>query len=322
MTEQQPYDVITLGETMVRMAPPPPLRLEQADTLGITYGGAESNVAINLARLGRHVAWWSRLPDNPLGHGLVRTLHSHDVATPGVVFADDERMGLYFVEFGAAPRGIKVWYDRRDSAASNMQPDDLPADWVEHGRWLHVTGITPALGQSCADTVQHAVKRAQAAGLIVSFDVNYRALLWSHEDAAAALEPLCHAADVVLVAQRDAANLFGVNGDIETVARQLHERWGGKIAVTGGADGAAGCDGHGTYFAPTIEVEIADRLGAGDAFATGIIDRLLDGDSLADALKFGTALAALKLTIAGDAALVSRAEVEAILNRSGNQLHR
>lgn len=321
MTDQQ-YDVITLGETMLRMAPPPRLRLEQADTLGITYGGAESNVAINLARLGRRVAWWSRLPDNPLGRGLVRTLHSHDVATPGVVFAHNERMGLYFVEFGAAPRGIKVWYDRRDSAASKMQPDDLPANWVERGRWLHLTGISPALGQSCADTVQHAVKRAQAAGLTVSFDVNYRALLWSHEDAAASVESLCHAADVVLVAQRDAANLFGVTGNIEAVAQKLHERWGGKIAVTGGADGAAGCDGDRTYFAPTIDVEIVDRLGAGDAFASGIIDRLLDGESLADALRFGTALAALKLTIAGDVALVSRAEVEAILNQTGNQLHR
>ncbi|MEQ8676443.1 MAG: sugar kinase [Aggregatilineales bacterium] len=321
MTNTQ-YDLITFGETMLRLSPPSPLRLGQSSTLDMNFGGAESNVASNLARLGRRVSWWSRLPENPVGHQLAETLRGHAVKVDDVTFSQNERLGTYYVEFGTPPRGIRVWYDRANSAASHIQPADLPAGWISSGKWLHLTGITPALSDSCHQTVAFAIKTAQDSGVKVSFDVNYRALLWTPEEAARQITGFCQRADVVFVAKRDAASLFGVDGEIESVVTTLQSQWGGTVIVTSGESGAVASDGNTVHSASAIPVQILDRLGAGDAFASGVLDRLIDDAPLDEALRFGTALAAVKLTIAGDIAHTSRAEVEQLLNNSHTQLRR
>lgn len=318
----QTYDLITFGETMLRFSPSAPLRLGQSHTLDMNFGGAESNVASNLARLGRRVAWWSRVPENPLGHQLTETLQGHGVHVDDVHYSPTERLGTYYVEYGTPPRGIRVWYDRANSAASHMQPADIPAGWLSTGKWLHLTGITPALSESCHQTVTYAIKEAQASGTKVSFDVNYRALLWSPEEAARQITGFCQRADVVFVARRDAANLFGVEGEIETVVTKLQNQWGGTVIVTSGESGAVAYDGDTLFSADALPVQILDRLGAGDAFASGVLDRLIDDAPLDEALRFGTALAAIKLTIAGDIAHTSRTEVDALLNKSHTQLRR
>ena len=322
MTSHPRYDLITLGETMLRLVPPGTLRLGQSGSLDLSFGGAESNVAANLARLGRRVSWWSRLPDNPLGHQLAGVLRSHGVDTGDVLYRDGERLGVYFIEYGTDPRGIRVLYDRANSAASHMRPADVPDAWLASGRWLHLTGITPALSDTCRATVQHAIDTAKANGASVSFDVNYRALLWPPDAAGSALAPFCAAADVVFVALRDAHNLFGAAGDAQTVASTLQAKWGGMLIVTDGDSGAAACDGADPVFVPALPATVIDRIGAGDAFASGVIDRLLDGLPLTDALRYGAALAALKLSIPGDIAQVTRAEVDALLEQSGAGLHR
>jgi 2-dehydro-3-deoxygluconokinase len=269
------------------------------------------------------VAWWSRLPDNPLGYQLTATLRSHGVDTDNVAYCSGERLGAYYVEYGTPPRGIKVWYDRANSAASQMQPSDIPDGWLKRGRWLHLTGITPALSPECYGTTQYAMQQAQANGATVSFDVNYRALLWKPDAAGRQLTPFCTAADVVFVARRDAQNLFGVTGDnVEDVARQLQATWNGTVIVTDGEDGCAATDGNDVASASAKPAQIVDRIGAGDAFASGVIDRLLDHTSLEEALQFGTALAALKLSILGDIPLVTRDEVQSLLDQNHADLHR
>lgn len=322
MTGDPRFDVVTFGETMLRVVPPVPLRLGQTDSFNVSFGGAESTVAANLAQLGRRVSWFSRVPDNPLGHQLVRTLRGYGVDTDGVVFDPTARLGLYFVELGEAPRGVQVWYDRKNSAASQMRPDELPAGWIEQTRWLHVTGITPALSDSCRQTVFKAIHRARDAGVAVSFDVNYRALLWPPHDAAAALAPLCEQADVVFIARRDADSLFDVSGELHTVAKALQTRWGGTVFVTSGEQGAAAHDGTTLAETAAFPTTIVDRLGAGDAFTSGIIDQLLSGASLGEALRFAAALAALKLSISGDIAFVTRAEVERVIRDKSPVLRR
>ncbi|MCL4250811.1 MAG: sugar kinase [Anaerolineae bacterium] len=323
MTDDQPqFDLITLGETMLRLMPPHGLRLGQSTTLDMQFGGAEANVAANLARLGRRVSWWSRLPDNPLGRQLAASLRGQGVDTSHILWADNERLGLYFVEQGEPPRGVQVWYDRAHSAASRMQPEHVAAAWLESARWLHLTGITPALSDSCRATVEDVMRRARAQRLRISFDVNYRALLWSAEAAAAVLSPLCAAADIAFVALRDAHNLFDARGDRAEVARQLQDRWGGIVVVTDGDQGAAAYDGSAAHDVEALPAVVTDRMGAGDAFASGVIDRLLDDAPLAEALRFGAALAALKLTIPGDVACVTREEVRRVLDRSASSLRR
>lgn len=316
------YDLFTLGETMLRLAAPPNVPLQAAHSFEIGPGGTESNVAANLAHLGWRCAWYSRLPDNPLGYLVAQEIRSHGVDTDSVAFVDGERMGLYFLEFGAAPRGVRVWYDRAGSSASRMQPSDLPLERIAASRWLHLTGITPALSASCAATTRAALDFARSRSIPVSFDVNYRALLWSHKDAAVALEPLCRDADVVVVAHRDAINLFGAPEDAGACARSLQERWGGIVAVTAGDAGAAASQGQGVVSSPAVPVTIVDRVGAGDAFSAGLIGSLLDGQPLEQALRYGTTLSALKLTIPGDIAIVTRSQVDALMNGASADVRR
>lgn len=307
---------------MLRLAPPDGQRLEQAERLELAFGGAESNVAINLARLGKTAAWYSRLPDHPLGRRAVAEVRKHGVHVESVTWAPGERLGVYFIEYGPSPRGIQVWYDRAGSAASRMQPADLPLDVLGAARWLHVTGITPALSASCAETTRAAVAFAAQHGLTISFDVNYRAGLWTPQTAAGTLAPFCRQAHYVFVAARDAAALWGAPEDASEAAAILQREWGGAVLVTRGSAGAVCCEGGAVHQTAAYSVDVADRIGAGDAFAAGAICRLLEGAALPDAQQFGAALAALKLTIPGDTALVTRAEVETLLASAGSTLKR
>src|SRR5690349_11697201 len=156
------YDVVTLGETMLRLTPPGMRRIEQAISLDIEIGGSESNTAVGLARLGLRVAWLSRLTDNPLGRLLAQTLAGHGVDTGWISWTDQDRIGLYFLEEGKAPRGSNVTYDRANSAMSRMQPADLPTDLFKSGqsKLLHLTGITPALGSQATATARQALELA------------------------------------------------------------------------------------------------------------------------------------------------------------------
>ncbi|MCE7948871.1 MAG: sugar kinase [Chloroflexi bacterium CFX4] len=315
-------DVFTLGESMVRLTAPSPLRIEQAATFEAYVAGAETNVAVALARLGKRAAWFSRLPDTPLGRLAANFVRQYGVDVSGTLFVPEERMGLYFLERGMPPRPSRVWYDRANSAASRLKPSDLPLEQLAAARWLHLTGITPALSPSCEATCHAAISHARTHGLTFSFDVNYRSLLWSPQQARATLMPFCHAADVVFIASRDAAALFEVTGDAAQQAERLHQLWGGSVIVTDGANGAAAHAQRDAAACKAFVVQVVERVGAGDAFAAGVICRLLEGAPLSDALSFGAALAALKLSIAGDVALVTRQEVEALIATGGTALHR
>ena len=313
---------MTFGECMIRLSPSGNERLEFATSLDVQIGGAESNVAINLARLGKRTGWFSRLPDNPLGRRVVNKLREMGVNTSGVVWHPDARMGTYFIEFGSDPRPIQVIYDRANSAASQLTVADLPTEQIQFARWLHLTGITAALSDSCREAIVDAIKIAKRRGVTISFDVNYRAKLWSPKEARRTVTQFCKDADVVFVAARDAVNLFGASGDFHDIARELQQLWGGTVVVSQGTDGICATDGGAVVTAKAFQVDIVDRVGAGDAMASGIICRLLEDASLQDALQFGSALAALKMTIPGDLALVSRAEVEALIDDESGSLNR
>ncbi|XWX03436.1 sugar kinase [Aggregatilineales bacterium SYSU G02658] len=315
-------DLITFGETMLRLAPPPNQRLEGALELQVNVGGAESNVAVNLARLGKRTAWFSRLPANPLGYTARNIIRQHGVDVSHVVWSDDQRMGLYFVENGAPPRGALVWYDRQYSAASHLAPDDLPLEALSQARWLHLTGITAALSPTCRACVRVGVEHARKHNVTVSFDVNYRALLWDANTAVRTLTPFCEAADVVFVARRDAVLLWGAPDEASECADWIQRRWGGTVIVSDGQRGAVINDGEKLVSRPSLPTQVMDRVGAGDALAAGVICRLLEHAALEDALRFGLALAALKLSMPGDFALTTREEVETLLEKRSDATRR
>jgi len=325
-------DLIAFGEVMVRLAPPHFQRLEQARSLDLEIGGAELNTAVGAVRLGRTAAWVSCLPDNPLGKLVANRVREAGVSDQHVKFTADGRCGLYFLEFGAAPRASSILYDRKDSAAARVAPGtfDWPAIFAG-AKWFHVTGITAALSDGAAATVGEAMRAAQAAGVRISVDLNYRSKLWSREDAARVMGALLPMCDVLIASEADAEFLFGITGTgFAEVAAKLVERfrvdvvvgtrreaslvWRNRFAAVAYTKGEV-------YESPWYEVEIVDRLGAGDALAAGLIHGLLDGD-LKKGLDYGAALGALKHTIPGDLPWVTAAEVEAVLQGHGLRVRR
>ena len=325
-------DVIAFGEVMVRLAPPHFQRLEQARSLDVEIGGAEINTATGLARLGRSAAWVSRLPDNPLGRLVANRVREAGVSIEFVQFDPDARCGLYFLEFGASPRASSILYDRKDSAIAQAARGMF--DWkaiFAGARWFHVTGITAALSPTTAQVVEEAMQAARATGATISVDLNYRSKLWSRQRAAevmGALLPLC---DVLIASEADAEFLFGITGtDFTEVARGLVEKFGVRTVVGTRREAdlvwrnrfaAVAYSAGQTLESAWYEVEIVDRLGAGDALASGLIHGLLDGD-LKRGLDYGAAMGALKHTIPGDLPWVTREEVEAVLQGQGLRVRR
>src|SRR5437773_9244959 len=179
-----PYDVITFGEAMVRLSPLNFRRLEQARSLDVNTGGAELNTAVGLARLGRSAAWVSRLTDNAVGRLIANHAREAGVSTEHVLWTNDDRVGVYFLEFGAAPRASSVIYDRKGAAIAAIRPGMV--DWAKvfaGARWFHVTGITPALSGSAAEATREALQAARHAKVQISIDLNYRVKLWSQTEA-------------------------------------------------------------------------------------------------------------------------------------------
>ncbi len=314
MSEQ--FDFITLGETMVRLSPPGFQRIAQTQSFDFQIGGAESNTAINLAWLGFKTAWLSRMPDNALGRKVVSLIASHGVDTRGVRFVPGERVGVYFIELATPPRPNRVIYDRAGSAASRMATADVDFDRIAQARWLHMTGITPALSESCRAMTADVFRFARARGLTISFDVNYRSLLWSAQEAGCALEPLMSLCHYVFVAHRDAVALFGAPEAPRQAAEVLRRRFGcGVLVMTLGEAGAiAQTESQQIEVSQSFKVsQVVDRIGAGDAFDAGFMAAQRWGLSLEASLHYGNAMSALKLTIPGDLALFSKDDVDQLV---------
>jgi 2-dehydro-3-deoxygluconokinase len=326
------YEVITFGEAMLRLSPPQFRRLEQASSLDVQVGGAELNTAVGLARLGRSTAWVSRLTSNAVGRLIANRAREAGVGTEHLVWTNEDRVGIYFLEFGAAPRASNVHYDRKGSAIANIRPGCVPWTTVFQGaRWFHVTGITPALSLSAAETTRQALQAARAAKLITSIDLNYRAKLWSQADAGRWMTEFMPLCDVLITTEEDIERVFGITGkNYEDVAAQVAKRFPLRVvAITLRENplvwkntwtAIAYQDGK-VHRTRTYEVEIVDRLGAGDSFAAGLIHGLLDGD-LQKGVDYGVAASALKHTMPGDFAWITREEVDALLQGPGLRISR
>jgi 2-dehydro-3-deoxygluconokinase len=320
-------DLVTFGEAMVRLTPPNFQRLEQARSFDVHVAGAELNVAVAAARLGLATRWVSRLPENALGRMIASRAREQSVDAH-VDWTADARAGLYFVETGSAPRAPSVLYDRAASAISRVVPGSIDWDSIFRGsRWFHVSGITPALSDSTAAVTREALTAAKAAGLTVSYDLNYRRKLWSPEKARAVQEPLMEHVDVLVTTEEDTRVVFGIRDDAshEEIALGLAQQFGiGAVAVTlSGNPWSAVLAAEGAiHRAPCYELQVVDRFGAGDAFSAGLIVGALEGQSWDDALRLATAASALKHSIPGDFCLVTRAEVDELLRGASMRVSR
>lgn len=325
-------DVVTFGETMIRFAPPDFERLEQASSLKVTVGGSELTVAAGVCRLGLSAAWVSRLPDNPLGRMVRNKAREQGVDTSYIVWSDEDRMGLYFVEYGASPRPSKVLYDRANSAISRIKPGEIDWSRVSDGaRLFHTSGITPALSDSAALVTEEALKTAKEVGCLVSYDLNYRAKLWSREKAREVQTPFMKWVDILLTTEEDTKRVFGIEReDYNQVAVDLAERFGFKV-VTITLRGSpsvwrntwtAIAYADGTFYDDvTYEIEVVDRVGGGDNYTAGFLYGYLT-EGVAKGVRYGNALSALKQTSWGDLNWTTFEEVEALLKGAGLRISR
>ena len=315
------FDFVSLGESMLRLSVPTGRRLDDTRMLDMELAGAESNVSVALARLGWRTGWVSRMPDHALANAILRALRSDGVDISAVRRVPDERLGTYFIEYATTPRSTQVIYDRADSAASHMTVDDIDWKYLLDTRILHLTGITAALSENCYSVLVEAIQRARAAGVMVSFDVNYRAKLWSAADAGEKLRPLIAEADILLCKGADASALFDCQGEPRQLMESLRSLTRARaLFCTFGEQGAALLSGDEFVTQPALPVQIVDRIGSGDAFAAGVLDGWLSRDpsstevsACREGLRRGVTLAAIALSQFGDRVLSSRAELNALL---------
>jgi len=307
-------DLVTFGETMLRLSPPGGQRLETTEQFDVYVAGAESNVAIAASRLGLDTAWLSKLPDSPLGRKVTGSLGSHGVDAD-VVWDDEHRQGTYYVEMGTKPRGIDVIYDRANSAVTTATTAELPTHRVDRADAFLTTGITPALSETLADTTADLLSRAQEHDTTTVFDVNYRSKLWTPGEARDGLEPLLSDVDVLVVAERDARNVLDRSGSATDIASELTAAYGLDLTlITQGGDGALALADGTIHDQEAFEVDEVDTVGTGDAFVGGFLSQWLDGEPIDRGLEYGAATAALKRTIHGDLALVTPDEVKRVID--------
>lgn len=315
---------VAFGELLLRLSPPGEERLLESPVLHTNFGGAEANVAVALQHLGVPSSYMTRLPEGPLGDAALDALR-HEGVDVGRVIRGGSRLGLYFVEPGADLRAMRVVYDRAGSAFSQIAPAEVDWDATLTGaRWLHGTGITPALGDGPARTLSDGFAAARERGVTVSLDLNYREALWRGRDPRSLIEPLARQANV-LIGNREAVRaMLGVEARGDALAPALADRFGCRAVATPSREilgprehaWSAMLYDRATRAVVTSHrhvVQVVDRVGGGDSFTAGLIAALLGERSPQDAVEFAAAAGALKLGQAGDFGRSTAGEVSRLV---------
>jgi 2-dehydro-3-deoxygluconokinase len=303
--------VVTFGELLLRLSPPGEERLLESPVLHTFFGGAEANVAVAVRHLGVPSSYITRLPEGPLGDAGLDALRREGVAVDRVL-RGGSKLGLYFVEPGADLRAMRVVYDRAGSAFSQITPADV--DWaaaLAGARWLHGTGITPALGDGPVTALSEGFTAARERGVTVSLDLNYREALWRGRDPRPVLQPLARQVNV-LIGNREAVRaMLGIEASGDALAPALADRFGCRaVAITereilGPREHAWSAVLYDSATRAVVRshrhvVQVVDRVGGGDSFTAGLIAAVLAERPPQDAVEFAAAAGALKLGQAGD----------------------
>lgn len=328
--------IVTLGEIMLRLSTPGNTRFVQSDSFDVVYGGGEANVAVSCANYGHDAYFVTKLPTHEIGQSAVNSLRKYGVHTDYIT-RGGERVGIYYLESGASMRPSKVIYDRADSAIAKADPTDFDFDKIMEGAdWFHWSGITPAISDKAAELTRLACIAAKRHGVTVSVDLNFRKKLWTSEKAISIMRPLMQYVDVCIGNEEDAELCLGFKPDsdvtggktdaagYETIFKQMKETFGFKYVVSTLRESYSAShngwkaliyDGKEFYQSKRYDImPIIDRVGGGDSFSGGLIHGLLTYKTQAEALEFAVAASALKHTINGDFNLVSKQEVETLMN--------
>lgn len=328
--------VVTFGEILLRLSPEGHKRFLQAEGFDAVYGGGEANTAVSLAQFGYDAKFITKLPDHEIGQAAINTLRQYGVDTSDILRGGD-RIGLYYLEKGAAQRPSKVIYDRAGSSVAAAKAEEFDWEKLLSGADLfHITGITPALSAECAKASLEAVKTAKRLGITVSCDINFRRKLWDKDTAGKVMAEILEYTDIYIGGRDQAEELFGIptnardDSDYEAykaVAEKLKERFGlKKVAITLRTTlssdenkwAALLYDGEKHCFSREYRSLIVDRVGGGDSFSAGLIYALGEGMDTQSAVDFAAAASCLKLSVEGDCNIMSVDEVKSLAFGGGS----
>ncbi len=325
--DKNSFDLITFGEIMLRLSPPRHARIVDGDIFEKRAGGAELNVASGVALLGLRTGIVSKLPQNELGTFIKNRIRFVGVSDDYLVYDDtpDARLGLYYYEMGAAPRKPTIVYDRHQASVTRIKMSEIPDDIYHSARMFHTSGISLALCQNMQNVAVELIRRFKAAGATISFDVNYRANLWSEEDARKTIEEILPLVDVLFVSEETSRRMFKKTGDLKEIMKSYATDYGVKIVATTQRTVISPrkhnftsivYDARSDKFyteAPYNGIDVIDRIGSGDAYVAGVLFGLLKYGDPEKAMQFGNATSSVKNTVPGDLPSSDFKEIDRII---------
>lgn len=322
------FDLLSLGELMLRLSPPDNERITRGDTLGKQAGGAELNAITGAAMLGLRCGIISKLPANDLGTYIKNRVRLCGVSDDYLVYDRDKdaRLGVYYYESGAYPRKPRIVYDRQNTSVNKLTVADYDDSLYRAARCFHTSGITLALSPQLRETAIEMIRRFKAQGTMISFDVNFRGNLWTGAEAKACIESILPYVDVFFCSEDTARLTFLKEGSAREVMKSFTREYPISIVAStqrvvhspkrhtfGSIIYSAKDD---TYYEepPYADIEVVDRIGSGDAYISGVLYGLLSGEGdYQRALEYGNATSALKNTIPGDLLSTDLKEIDGII---------
>ncbi|MGL5089191.1 MAG: PfkB family carbohydrate kinase [Fusobacteriaceae bacterium] len=318
--------IVTLGEIMLRLSTENNNRFIQSNSFRADYGGGEANVAVSLANFGIESEYVTKLPKNPLSDSIFRYLKSNNVNTENIVLGG-ERLGTYYLEVGTSIRASSVVYDRKYSSFSTLNYSELQIENIlKNCKILHLSGITPAVSNSCQELMNKIIIKAKEMGVLISFDFNYRGKLWTLEEAAPILSSYLKYIDICFAGILDAKNILklGNHSDLIEYYKQISKQYPNiKYLLSTKRETHTVNENSLTGFifkngelinSTKYTFSIIDRVGGGDAFAAGALFGIYNNLSPKEIVDFATAASVYKHTVRGDANLVSKEEIYNIIN--------
>lgn len=309
------FDVTTIGEGNIRLSVGIGNRLNTANEFQVGISGAEANVVGGLSRLGWKTGWISSLPETPIGKRIRNEYRSHGINVEGIYWSQGLRVATLFVEYARQPRSTKVIFDRENTSFTNMKSEQVNWKYLLDTKIIHLTGITVPLSENTLQITKEAIDKARKHNVKISFDVNYRDNLWSSiKMAHDTLLPLIQNVEILFCSRRDAQAVFDCNGTDEEIIKKLQNLSNAsKVVMSKGSEGVVGLEKNVVYSELARDVEIIDRIGAGDGLAAGVLHGWLLED-FTKGLKYGMVTAALALSQYGEIVNTNVKELNQLLN--------
>lgn len=319
------FDIIGMGEVMLRLSSPGKEKISQSETFEKNVGGSELNVVSGAAMLGVRSAIITKLPQNKIGHFVRNKIRYGNVSDDYIVYdtSDAARLGVYYYESGAYPRKSSVIYDRERSSMCSLHYNELPDDIYSKTKIFHISSITLAIDKDLQKIALEIIKRFHDAGAMISFDVNYRAALWSEEEAKSVIEKVFEYVDFLFVSEETSRRMLKRSGTLEEIMKGYADDYGCKLVATTRREVVSPMrhnfnskiyfDGKFYEEKPYNNIEVIDRIGSGDAYLSGVLYGLITTGDVEKALEIGNASSAVKNTVIGDMAASSIDEIISVI---------